>query len=67
MEKGHRMAAPANAVIELSPDSHDMEVAKASGRGFYTMEQMEEFIDALIDDVYSFEIYFMLGPETEKG
>jgi clorobiocin biosynthesis protein CloN6 len=61
IEKGRRMAAPANAVIELSPDSHDLEVAKASGRGHYTMEEMEEFIDALIDDVYSFEIYFMLG------
>lgn len=61
IEKGRRMGAPANAVIELSPDSHDLEVAKASGRGHYTMEEMEAFIDALIDDVYSFEIYFMLG------
>jgi len=61
VEKGRRMAVPAKAVIELSPDSHDLEVAKASGRGRYTMEQMEDFIDALIDDVYSFEIYFMLG------
>ncbi len=25
------------------------------------MEEMEEFIDALLDDVYSFEIYYMLG------
>jgi clorobiocin biosynthesis protein CloN6 len=55
------MAAPANAVIELSPDSHEMEVAKASGRGHYSMEQMEDFMDALIDNVHSFEIYFMLG------
>jgi len=61
VEKGRKMAAPARAVIELSPDSHDLEVAKASGRGKYTMQQMEDFMDALIDDVYSFEIYFMLG------
>jgi clorobiocin/coumermycin A biosynthesis protein CloN6/CouN6 len=61
LEIGRRMAASVNAVIELSPDSHDLKVAKASGRGAYTMEQMEEFMDALIDDVYSFEIYFMLG------
>jgi clorobiocin biosynthesis protein CloN6 len=61
VEKGRRMGAPARAVIELSPDSHDLEVAKASGRGLYTMEEMEAFIDALLDDVYSFEIYFMLG------
>lgn len=61
VEMGRRMAEPVNAIIELSPDSHDMEVAKASGRGFYSMEEMEEFMDALIDDIYSFEIYFMLG------
>ena len=61
VEKGHKMAGPARAVLELSPDSHDLEVAKASGRGKYTMEQMEEFMDALMDNVYSFEIYFMLG------
>lgn len=59
--KGRKMAAPAKAVLELSPDSHDHEIAKASGRGFYTMDEMEHFIDALIDDVYSFEIYYMLG------
>jgi len=61
VEKGRRMGMPAKAVIELSPDSHDLEVAKASGRGKYTMEEMEAFIDALLDDVYPFEIYFMLG------
>jgi clorobiocin biosynthesis protein CloN6 len=67
LELGRRMGKPANAIIELSPDSHDMEVAKASGRGFYTMEEMEEFIDELIDDIYSFEIYFMLGlPKQTK-
>jgi clorobiocin biosynthesis protein CloN6 len=61
VEKGRRMGAHTKAVIELSPDSHDMEVAKASGRGAYTMQQMEDFIDALIDDIYSFEIYFLIG------
>jgi len=61
IEKGKRMGMPVNPVIELSPDSHDFEVSKASGRGKYTMEQMEAFIDALLEDVYSFEIYYMLG------
>ena len=61
VEKGRKMAQPCKAVIELSPDSHDLEVAKASGRGKYTMQEMEDFMDALMDDVYSFEIYFMLG------
>lgn len=61
LEKAARMATGVNAVLELSPDSHDLTVAKASGRGKYTMAEMEEFIDALLDQVYSFEIYFMLG------
>lgn len=61
IEKGRRMGQLAKAVIELSPDSSNLEVAEAGGRGKYTMEQMEEFIDALLDNVYAFEIYFMLG------
>ncbi|MCH7701585.1 MAG: cobalamin-dependent protein [Planctomycetes bacterium] len=61
VEKALRMAGPVKAVIELSPDSHDHVVAKASGRGTYTMDKMEDFIDALLDNVYSFEIYYMLG------
>jgi clorobiocin/coumermycin A biosynthesis protein CloN6/CouN6 len=61
VEKGRKMGGAVKAVIELSPDSHDMVVAKAAGRGAYTMQQMEDFIDALIDDIYSFEIYFLIG------
>jgi clorobiocin biosynthesis protein CloN6 len=61
IEKAQRMGQFVQAVIELSPDSHDIDVAKASGRGKYTMEEMESFIDALLEDVYSFEIYFMIG------
>jgi clorobiocin biosynthesis protein CloN6 len=61
LEKAKRMGQYVQAVVELSPDSHDLEVAKASGRGKYTMDEMEAFIDALIDDVYRFEIYFMIG------
>jgi clorobiocin biosynthesis protein CloN6 len=61
VEKGLRMSMPSKAIIELSPDSHDCEIAKAGGRGKYTMDEMEDFIDALIDKIYSFEIYFMIG------
>ncbi len=49
------------AILELSPDSHDIEVARASGRGHYTMEEMERFLDGLIDHVYAVEVYFMIG------
>lgn len=61
VEKVRCMARSVRVVLELSPDSHDMRVGQASGRGSYSMEEMEIFIDALADTVYSFEIYFMLG------
>ncbi|MGH7434179.1 MAG: cobalamin-dependent protein [Polyangiaceae bacterium] len=61
IERAKRMGESVQAVIELSPDSHDLVVAKASGRGQYTMEEMEDFIDALLGRIHSFEIYFMLG------
>lgn len=61
VEKAVRMGKHVRPVIELSPDSHDLEVAKASGRGKYTMAEMEAFIDALCDLDYEFEVYFMIG------
>lgn len=61
IQKGRSLGIPANAIIELSPDSHDLEVARAGGRGKYSMEEMEYFIDNTLDDVYAFEIYFMIG------
>jgi clorobiocin biosynthesis protein CloN6 len=61
VEKARRMAAPARAILELSPDSHDLEIARAGGRAKYTMQEMEEFIDALLGDVYAFEIYYLIG------
>ena len=61
LAKGRQMAASARAIIELSPDTHDDAIASVNGRGAYTMDEMESFIDALIDDVYSFELYFMIG------
>ncbi|MGA1870058.1 MAG: cobalamin-dependent protein [bacterium] len=51
----------AKAIVELSPDSHDLSIAQAMGRGKYTMEEMEDFFDALLDDVFIFEVYFMIG------
>ncbi len=55
------MARSGNVVLELSPDSSDLRIADACGRGKYTMEELEYFIDELIDDVFLFEIYFMIG------
>lgn len=48
-------------VIELSPDSQDIQAGRNCGHGHYTMDEMEEFIHALTGVVYSFEIYFIIG------
>lgn len=48
-------------ILELSPDSDQFELCKLCGHGHYTMEEMETFIDALVDQVYSFELYYMIG------
>jgi len=48
-------------IIELSPDSEQMELCKMCGHAHYTMEEMEDFIDNVLEAVYSFEIYFMIG------
>lgn len=61
IQKAKEMARGVKAVIELSPDSSNLEVARKGGRGLYDMVQMERFMDALMDDIYIFEIYFMIG------
>lgn len=48
-------------IIELSPDSHRMDICRGCGHGHYSMEEMEKFIDALMGNVYSFEVYFIIG------
>ncbi len=54
-------------VIELSPDSHRQDMAKACGHGHYSVDEMEEFIDSLLGHVYSFEIYFLIGIPEQTG
>jgi len=61
VERARQMCQGIRATLELSPDSHDLEIARAGGRGCYTMDEMEAFVDALLDHAYSLEIYFMIG------
>lgn len=54
-------------ILEFSPDSFDMAICKKCGHGYYSMDELEAFIDEVIDDVYSIEIYFMIGtPDQTK-
>jgi clorobiocin biosynthesis protein CloN6 len=48
--------------FNLSPQSHDPEISKLAGRGTYTMEQMEDWIEkALPLGVDAINVWFMVG------
>lgn len=48
--------------ITLSPDSHDLQVARLAGRGVYTPAEMEQWIEkALSCGIYQVEIWYFIG------
>jgi clorobiocin biosynthesis protein CloN6 len=62
-------AANKRVTITLSPESHDPLVAKLAGRGVYTNEEMEIWIEkALEAGIHGIDIWFFIGmPEqTER-
>jgi clorobiocin biosynthesis protein CloN6 len=64
-----RMAqANRRTVITLSPDSHDLKVAQAAGRGVYTSAEMERWIEkALGSGIYQVDIWYFIGlPEQNE-
>ncbi len=57
-----KMGESTESHIMLSPESHDLKISKAAGRGNYTMEQMEEWIPRALDaGVKSVMIWFFIG------
>lgn len=54
--------------ITLSPESHDPVVAKLSGRGVYTMPQMEAWIERALDiGIHQIDVWFFVGmPEQSR-
>jgi clorobiocin/coumermycin A biosynthesis protein CloN6/CouN6 len=57
-----KMGESTAAYIMLSPESHDMKISTAAGRGTYTMEQMEEWIPRALDaGVKGVMIWFFIG------
>jgi clorobiocin/coumermycin A biosynthesis protein CloN6/CouN6 len=57
-----KMASATNAYIMLSPESHDPEISRLSGRGTYTMEQMEEWIPRALDaGIRGVMVWFFIG------
>ncbi len=55
-------------IITLSPESHDIKIARLAGRGAYTMSEMENWIKhALKAGIYEIDIWFFIGlPQQDK-
>lgn len=54
--------------ITLSPESHDPRIAKLSGRGVYTNEEMEAWIGRALDKgIHGVDVWFFVGmPEQTR-
>lgn len=49
-------------IFNLSPQSHDVEISKLSGRGTFTMEEMENWIERVLPlGVHSINVWFFIG------
>jgi clorobiocin/coumermycin A biosynthesis protein CloN6/CouN6 len=53
---------PAKVSITLSPESHDLAIAKHSGRGVYTNQQMEDWLERALDKgISSIDVWYFVG------
>jgi clorobiocin biosynthesis protein CloN6 len=61
-------SAGKRVVVNLSPQSHDVRVSKLSGRGTYTMDEMETWIEKALDyGISEIDVYFFIGmPEQDE-
>jgi clorobiocin biosynthesis protein CloN6 len=61
-------AANPRTIITLSPESSDLRIATLSGRGVYTMAEMEDWIERALDiGIYEIDIWFFIGmPEQDE-
>lgn len=55
--------------ITLSPESHDMRVARLAGRGVYTPEAMEAWIERALDcGIFEIDLWYFIGmPEQDAA
>lgn len=64
-----RMAdANKRTIITLSPESHDQRISKLAGRGVYSNDEMERWLDkALGYGIHQVDIWFFVGmPEQDR-
>jgi clorobiocin/coumermycin A biosynthesis protein CloN6/CouN6 len=61
---------PSKVSITLSPESHDPHIAKLSGRGVYTNEELEDWLPRAVDaGIAGIDVWYFIGmPEqTEES
>ena len=64
-----RMAqANKRTIITLSPESHEMKVAKLAGRGVYTNEELEAWLEKAMDyGIFQVDVWYFIGmPEQDE-
>ncbi len=55
-------AANSHTTITLSPESHDLEVARLAGRGVYTPAEMEAWIERALDaGIHRIDVWYFVG------
>ncbi len=64
----HMVRANPRVSITLSPESHDPHIAKLSGRGVYTNDEMEAWIDRALDyGIHGIDVWYFVGmPEQTR-
>jgi clorobiocin biosynthesis protein CloN6 len=65
-----KMVDASRTTIHLSPESHDVEISRLAGRGNYTVDEMETWIERALEiGVYSVNIWFFMGlrEQTESS
>jgi len=65
-----KMVDASRTTINLSPESHDVEISRLAGRGNYTVDEMEAWIERAFEiGVYSVNVWFFIGmpKQTESS
>ncbi|HUS65343.1 MAG TPA: cobalamin-dependent protein [Kofleriaceae bacterium] len=62
------VAANPRTSITLSPESHDLRVAKLAGRGVYTNEQLEAWLERALElGIHGVDVWYFIGmPEQDE-
>lgn len=64
----HMVKANKRTIITLSPESHDLRVATLAGRGVYTNDELEAWIEKALNlGVYQIDVWYFIGmPEQDE-